>query len=104
MREEQTLAEIEDFLEGFDQPTYRGMRPFGQRSLPGHPEMGGLVIAGPMRSGYSRMPVRDRRGVASPNSRATAGAFLTRLLQPDQRHSQPKEATLMVHTAASKTW
>jgi hypothetical protein len=26
MREEQTLAEIEDFIEGFNQPTYRGMR------------------------------------------------------------------------------
>lgn len=31
MREEQTLAEIEDFLEGFNQPTYRGMRINGQR-------------------------------------------------------------------------
>jgi hypothetical protein len=25
------LAEIEDFLEGFNQPTYRGMRINGQR-------------------------------------------------------------------------
>ena len=31
MREEQTLAEIEDFIEGFNQPTYRGMRVNGQR-------------------------------------------------------------------------
>jgi hypothetical protein len=31
MREEQTLAEIEDFIEGFNQPTYRGMRINGQR-------------------------------------------------------------------------
>jgi hypothetical protein len=31
MREEQTLAEIEDFREGFNQPTYRGMRINGQR-------------------------------------------------------------------------
>jgi hypothetical protein len=31
MREEQTLAKIEDFLEGFDQPTYRGMRINGAR-------------------------------------------------------------------------
>jgi hypothetical protein len=29
MREEET--EIEDFLEGFNQPTYRGMRINGQR-------------------------------------------------------------------------
>jgi hypothetical protein len=26
MREEEMLAEIEDFIEGFNQPTYRGMR------------------------------------------------------------------------------
>ena len=26
MREEEMLAKIEDFLEGFNQPTYRGMR------------------------------------------------------------------------------
>jgi hypothetical protein len=31
MREEQTLAEIEDFIEGFNQPTYRGMRVNGVR-------------------------------------------------------------------------
>jgi hypothetical protein len=28
--EEQTLAEIEDFIEGFNQPTFRGMRINGQ--------------------------------------------------------------------------
>jgi hypothetical protein len=26
MRDEEMLAEIEDFIEGFNQPTYRGMR------------------------------------------------------------------------------
>jgi hypothetical protein len=31
MRDEEMLAEIEDFLEGFNQPTYRGMRINGQR-------------------------------------------------------------------------
>jgi hypothetical protein len=31
MREEETLAEIEDFIEGFNQPTYRGMRINGVR-------------------------------------------------------------------------
>jgi hypothetical protein len=31
LREEQTLAEIEDFIEGFNQPTYRGMRINGVR-------------------------------------------------------------------------
>ena len=31
MREEQTLAEIEDFPEGFNQPTYRGTRVNGVR-------------------------------------------------------------------------
>jgi hypothetical protein len=31
MREEEMNAEIEDFLEGFNQPTYRGMRINGVR-------------------------------------------------------------------------
>src|SRR5260370_28485529 len=31
MRDEEILAEIEDFIEGFNQPTYRGMRINGQR-------------------------------------------------------------------------
>jgi hypothetical protein len=31
MRDEKMMAEIEDFLEGFNQPTYRGMRVNGQR-------------------------------------------------------------------------
>jgi hypothetical protein len=44
-------AEIEDFTEGFNQPTYRGVRVNGVGWLPGHPEMGGLAIAGRMRSG-----------------------------------------------------
>ena len=51
MPEEGMLAEIEDFLEGFNQPTYRGMRINGRGSLPGHPSMGGPGTAGPMRSG-----------------------------------------------------
>jgi hypothetical protein len=46
MREEGMLAEIEDFIEGFNQPTFRGMRINGVRSLPGHPEMGGPGTAG----------------------------------------------------------
>jgi hypothetical protein len=31
MRDEEMQAEIEDFIEGFNQPTYRGMRINGQR-------------------------------------------------------------------------
>jgi hypothetical protein len=31
MRGEEMLAEIEDFIEGFNQPTFRGMRINGQR-------------------------------------------------------------------------
>jgi hypothetical protein len=30
MRDEEMLAEIEDFIEGFNQPTYRGMRINGK--------------------------------------------------------------------------
>jgi hypothetical protein len=31
MRDEELQAEIEDFIEGFNQPTYRGMRVNGVR-------------------------------------------------------------------------
>ena len=31
MRDEEMLAEIEDFIEGFNQPTYRGIGVNGQR-------------------------------------------------------------------------
>jgi hypothetical protein len=31
MREEEMLAEIEDFIEGLNQPTFRGIRVNGQR-------------------------------------------------------------------------
>jgi hypothetical protein len=31
MRDEEMLAEIEDIIEGFNQPTYRGMRIIGQQ-------------------------------------------------------------------------
>ena len=44
MRDEEMNAEIEDFIEGFNQPTYRGMRVNGVRSLPGPQGMGGLGI------------------------------------------------------------
>jgi hypothetical protein len=40
MRDEEIEAEIEDFLEGFNQPTYRGMRINGVRSLPGQSRHG----------------------------------------------------------------
>jgi hypothetical protein len=40
MREEQTLAEIEDFIEGFNQPTYRGMRVNGARVATGSSQHG----------------------------------------------------------------
>jgi hypothetical protein len=53
MREEQTLAEIEDFIEGFNQSTCRGMRVNGVL-VNSHPSTGGRVTAGLMRSGYNR--------------------------------------------------
>ena len=49
MRDEEMLAEIEDFIEGFNQPTYRGMRINGIRV--GHPSTGGRETAGLRRSG-----------------------------------------------------
>jgi hypothetical protein len=35
IRDEEMLAEIEDFIEGFNQPTYRGMRSMGSGWLRG---------------------------------------------------------------------
>jgi hypothetical protein len=58
MRDEEMLAEIEDFIDGFNQahlPAACGSTASG--SLPGHPEMGGLVIRGQMRSGSNKPPV-----------------------------------------------
>ena len=52
MRDEEMQAEIEDFLEGFKQPTYRGMRINGVRvATCGHPRTGGQGTAGLMPSG-----------------------------------------------------
>jgi hypothetical protein len=51
MWDEEMLAEIEDFIEGFNQPTYRGMRVNGQRAATCPPSTGGQGTVGPMRSG-----------------------------------------------------
>jgi hypothetical protein len=53
MRDAEMEAETEDFLEGFNQPTYRGMRVNGRGSLPGPPSTGGPGTAGLRRSGSS---------------------------------------------------
>ena len=46
MRDEEMMAEIEDFLEGFNQPTYRGMRVDRVRVYPGRASMAGVVSRG----------------------------------------------------------
>ena len=45
MRDEEMQAEIEDFIEGFNQPTYPRHGINGQRVASGDPEMGGLGMA-----------------------------------------------------------
>ena len=50
MRDEEMNAEIEDFIEGFNQPTYRGMRvnvgAIGARSIaPAMPRLGVWTLA-----------------------------------------------------------
>jgi hypothetical protein len=40
MRDEEMLQEIEDFLEGFNQPTYRGMRINEVRVAPWSSQLG----------------------------------------------------------------
>jgi hypothetical protein len=57
MRDEEMLAEIEDFIEG-NQTTYRGMRINGQQVATWSSQHGwSRGIAGPMPSGYSEPPV-----------------------------------------------
>ena len=51
MRDEEMQAEIEDFMEGFNQPTYRGMRVNGQRVATWSSQHGWSGMAGPRRSG-----------------------------------------------------
>jgi hypothetical protein len=55
MWDEEMLAEIEDFIEGFNQPTYStaGCGSTASGSLPGHPSTDGPGIAGPRRIGWS---------------------------------------------------
>jgi hypothetical protein len=48
------LAEIEDFIEGFNQPTYRGMRVNGVRVALGPQGPGGPVIRGRMPIGSNK--------------------------------------------------
>jgi hypothetical protein len=56
MREEGMLAKIEDFLEGFNQPTFRGMRIIGQRAATWSSQHGwsGVGTGGPMRNGSNK--------------------------------------------------
>jgi hypothetical protein len=51
MKEAEIEAEIEDFLEGFNQTTYRGMRVNGVRVATWSSQHGCLVTAGRMPSG-----------------------------------------------------
>ena len=51
MREEEINAEIEDFLEGFNQPTWRGTRINGVRVATWSSRDGGPATAGRKPSG-----------------------------------------------------
>jgi hypothetical protein len=53
MREEEMLAEIENFLEGFNQPTSAVCGSTASGSLPGQPISDGPGIRGLMQSGSS---------------------------------------------------
>jgi hypothetical protein len=59
-------AEIEDFLEGFNQPPGAGCGSMGSGSLPGHPGLGGQGIAG-LRREYSEPLQRSYRPPAAPS-------------------------------------
>jgi hypothetical protein len=53
MRDEEMAQEIEDFIEGCNQHTYRGMPLNGHWVATWSSGMDGLGIAAPMRSGYT---------------------------------------------------
>ena len=72
MREEQTLAEIENYLEGFNQPTYRGMRIDDHRVATWSSQHGWSGIVGRMRSGYSE-PLRVECAYAGTGNRRRCG-------------------------------
>ena len=56
MRDEEMLAGIEDFIEGFTtSPPSAVCRSMGFGSLPGHPSTGGPGMAGQMRSGSTNV-------------------------------------------------
>jgi hypothetical protein len=68
MRDEEMLAEIEGFLEGFNQPTYRGMRKsIGSGCAPGQASRTG---AGYRRARYVAITSNPSR------NRPTASAYL----------------------------
>jgi hypothetical protein len=52
MRDEEMLQEIEDFIEGFNQPPSAACGSMGSGSLRGHPSTDGRGTAGRMRSGW----------------------------------------------------
>jgi hypothetical protein len=54
MRDEEMLAEIEDFIEGFNQPTYRGMRINGSGCRSG-------LASTARAAGNSRLGMADMR-------------------------------------------
>jgi hypothetical protein len=51
MRDEEMLAEIEDFIQGFNQPTYRAMRINGQGGAKWSSQHGWCGDTRPMQSG-----------------------------------------------------
>jgi hypothetical protein len=53
-------AEIEDFIEGFNQPTSAVCGSMGSGLLPGHPSTGGPGTVGPRRSGSSNATEEPR--------------------------------------------
>jgi hypothetical protein len=60
MKDAEIEAEIEDFLEGFNQPTYRGMRVDAVRVATWSSRDGGLGTAGQMPSGSIDPPRSER--------------------------------------------
>jgi hypothetical protein len=59
MPDEEMQQEIEDFIEGFNQPTYRGMWINRQRVATCHPSTGGQGIAGLMRIGFNNATIAE---------------------------------------------
>jgi hypothetical protein len=97
-------AEIEDFIEGFNQPTRAVCGLPATGSLPGHPRTGGLAIRGRMRSGYNDLAVACQRPTFDNrvNQRSTSGPMESAIEEIEKFAAKVDRAAERVFASASR--